>query len=507
MALGVDETAGRQTPEAELPPAEEPQPDRTRLIGQEGPHGHPRVYIARAAFDFVMARARRCQPGQATGGLLVGQAFRGHDGRRWVLIDGVLEAPEVEAASRSVKFPVASWKSLWGVAKSRLDGRSVVGWFHARPGEGRELSPYESFVHQTHFGAPWQVAMVVDPSAGQVHFSGWNGEVLEPLAGFRLYEAPPSQLLTGEEVQEAGFYEPVPGQAAAAAEVWSAARQERGTWPVTVLQERARSRRRSRRTQFWTQLARAIQGVTVLVLVFVAAMLARWAVERGWPWLAAGSYGSLPQGPGSEAPSAGGTSAPPVGQGARDAATPAPGSGGGAGSGAGTAILGGGPGGALPGGSQGNAAAGGSVAGNQQGATAAGKPVPATQQGGTLPGGPVPGSGPGGSVAGGPPGLGGGSLAATQGRVGFTGPGQVALAASGLRLPSGGPGPGPLSGQTLEYTVQPGDTLWSIAQRFYGDGRRGRWLAQVNGIADPGRILVGQTLRLPPAGELRPAGK
>ena len=501
MARSVDETAGRHTPDAELPPAEEPQPDRARLVGQEGPHGQPRVYVARAAFDFVMARAQRCQPGEATGGLLVGQAFRGRDGRRLVLIDGVIEAPEVEAASRSVKFPVAAWKGVWAAARSRLDRRSVVGWFHARAGEAGQLSPYEAFVHQTHFGAPWQVAMVIDPASGRVCFSGWNDEVLEQLAGFRLYEAPPSQLLTGDDVQEAGFYEPAPGQAAAAAEGWSASRRERGTWSVATMQERVRARRMPRRTRVWAQVARAIQGVTVLVLVFVAAMMARWVVERSWPWLAGGRYGQAPQGTVDGREGEVPRPAAVAGELQPHPAAPSPGSAGASGSAPGTAILGGGP---------------GELAGRDAGRAGAAAPASAAGVGaGTSSasgGSPVNGAAPtaAGSAAD------HGSAGQDGTGAGHAGPGSAGPVSAGSGGPGAvsGAGAGLSSGarevlarQTLEYVVQPGDTLWSITQRFYDDPGRVRWLAEVNGITDPGRILVGQTLRLPPAGDLRPAGK
>lgn len=499
MARSVDETAGRHTPDAELPPAEEPPPDRARLIGQEGPHGQPRVYVARAAFDFVMARAQRCQPGGATGGLLVGQAFRGRDGRRFVIIDGVIEAPEVEAASRSVKFPVAAWKGLWSVARSRLDRRSVVGWFHARAGEAGQLSPYEAFVHQTHFGAPWQVAMVVDPASGRVYFSGWNDEVLEQLAGFRLYEAPPSQLLTGDDVQEAGFYEPAPAQAAAANEGWSASRRERGTWSVATMQERVRSRRMPRQARVWAQVARAIQGVTVLVLVFVAAMMARWVVERSWPWLVAGRYGQAPQGTADGRDGAAPRPAAVAAELQPNPAAPSPGSAGASGPAPGTAIIGGGP---------------GELVGRDDGRAGAATSAPAAGAGtSSAPGGrPVNGAAP--TAAPGAAGQGSaGQDIAAAGDAGFGGAGSgsagsggaAAVAGAGAGLSSGAREA--LARETLEYVVQPGDTLWSITQRFYGDAGRVRWLAEINGITDPGRVLVGQTLRLPPAGDLRPAGK
>jgi LysM repeat protein len=57
------------------------------------------------------------------------------------------------------------------------------------------------------------------------------------------------------------------------------------------------------------------------------------------------------------------------------------------------------------------------------------------------------------------------------------------------------PGAAPPSAQT--YTVEPGDSLWAIAERFYGDGNRYRDIAQANGIANPDLVNVGQALTIP----------
>ena len=47
------------------------------------------------------------------------------------------------------------------------------------------------------------------------------------------------------------------------------------------------------------------------------------------------------------------------------------------------------------------------------------------------------------------------------------------------------------------YTVQRGDTLWHIAQKFYGDGKKYRLIIQANNITDPGTLAVGRKLIIP----------
>lgn len=55
--------------------------------------------------------------------------------------------------------------------------------------------------------------------------------------------------------------------------------------------------------------------------------------------------------------------------------------------------------------------------------------------------------------------------------------------------------PPPPAAQT--YTVEPGDTLWAIAERFYGDGNRYQEIADASGIDNPDLINPGQVLTIP----------
>lgn len=48
--------------------------------------------------------------------------------------------------------------------------------------------------------------------------------------------------------------------------------------------------------------------------------------------------------------------------------------------------------------------------------------------------------------------------------------------------------------EDVTYIVEPGDTLWGIAERFFGDGNRYKEIAELNNLADPNIIHAGQEL-------------
>ncbi|OBF82856.1 lectin [Mycobacterium sp. 852002-51163_SCH5372311] len=47
------------------------------------------------------------------------------------------------------------------------------------------------------------------------------------------------------------------------------------------------------------------------------------------------------------------------------------------------------------------------------------------------------------------------------------------------------------------YTVESGDTLWAISERFYGDGSKYQVIADASGISNPDLIHPGQVLTIP----------
>ncbi|MCV7425004.1 LysM peptidoglycan-binding domain-containing protein [Mycobacterium montefiorense] len=48
-----------------------------------------------------------------------------------------------------------------------------------------------------------------------------------------------------------------------------------------------------------------------------------------------------------------------------------------------------------------------------------------------------------------------------------------------------------------KYTVVSGDTMWAIAERFYGDGSKYRVIADASGVTDPDLVHPGQVLTIP----------
>jgi LysM repeat protein len=55
--------------------------------------------------------------------------------------------------------------------------------------------------------------------------------------------------------------------------------------------------------------------------------------------------------------------------------------------------------------------------------------------------------------------------------------------------------PEPAAART--YTVESGDTLWAIAEQFYGDGNKYQIIADASGIPNPDLIQPGQVLTIP----------
>lgn len=57
--------------------------------------------------------------------------------------------------------------------------------------------------------------------------------------------------------------------------------------------------------------------------------------------------------------------------------------------------------------------------------------------------------------------------------------------------------PPPPAPEVRTHTVAPGETLWAIAEQYYGDGNRYQEIAAASGIDNPDLINAGQVLTIP----------
>ena len=74
---------------------------------------------------------------------------------------------------------------------------------------------------------------------------------------------------------------------------------------------------------------------------------------------------------------------------------------------------------------------------------------------------------------------------------------EVAPAAVAEPAPAAPPPPPPAAPEPRTYTVVSGDTLWAIAEKFYGDGNKYQQIADASGVANPDLIHPGQVLTIP----------
>jgi proteasome lid subunit RPN8/RPN11 len=108
------------------------------------------------------------------GGMLFGEVS---DGK--TVIAGSVPAAKAAAEQISLTFTHEVWEDILKVGEERFPGKSIVGWYHTHPSFGLFLSEYDQFIQKNFFSNPGQIALVIDPIAGNM---GWfalkkNGKI------------------------------------------------------------------------------------------------------------------------------------------------------------------------------------------------------------------------------------------------------------------------------------------------------------------------------------------
>jgi proteasome lid subunit RPN8/RPN11 len=108
------------------------------------------------------------------GGVLVGEfADEGPP-----IVHSLIPARHAAEGASDLTFTQQSWEDIHARMDREFSGLTIVGWYHTHPGYGLFLSAQDQFIHENFFQNPSQIAVVIDPLAGEEAVYRWNGNTL-----------------------------------------------------------------------------------------------------------------------------------------------------------------------------------------------------------------------------------------------------------------------------------------------------------------------------------------
>lgn len=158
--LAADESIVWQESEIAYRPIEQPLSEflsKRNLSVQ--PEGNGLLVFLRQSCITVMESHVRQDILREQAGILCGQAYRDPSGQHYIEVTAAV-AVETLNGSSYFRFHERSWQAVWETMGN--DG-NILGWYHSHPGMGIFLSATDLRTQELYFGAPWQVAVVLDP--------------------------------------------------------------------------------------------------------------------------------------------------------------------------------------------------------------------------------------------------------------------------------------------------------------------------------------------------------
>jgi proteasome lid subunit RPN8/RPN11 len=100
------------------------------------------------------------------GGMLFGKV----DDSGKAVINGSIPALTAAADQISLTFTHDVWADILSKGEVQFPGQAIVGWYHTHPSFGLFMSEYDEFIQRNFFSKKGQIALVIDPIAGEM---GW----------------------------------------------------------------------------------------------------------------------------------------------------------------------------------------------------------------------------------------------------------------------------------------------------------------------------------------------
>jgi proteasome lid subunit RPN8/RPN11 len=133
----------------------------------------PKIELGAGVLDAIETHAYSNLTAEV-GGMLVGDVVNGVTN-----IIGHVPATTASAEQISLTFTHDVWSEILSVVNSDFPESRIVGWYHTHPSFGLFLSQYDEFIQRNFFAEPGQVALVIDPIAGELAWFAERGKKID----------------------------------------------------------------------------------------------------------------------------------------------------------------------------------------------------------------------------------------------------------------------------------------------------------------------------------------
>ena len=133
----------------------------------------PKIELPPAVLDSIETHSYSNLTAEV-GGMLVGKIENGVTN-----IVGFVPATSASAEQISLTFTHEVWAEILTAVNTDFPDCQIVGWYHTHPSFGLFLSQYDEFIQRNFFSEPGQVALVVDPIAGELAWFAEKGKKIE----------------------------------------------------------------------------------------------------------------------------------------------------------------------------------------------------------------------------------------------------------------------------------------------------------------------------------------
>jgi proteasome lid subunit RPN8/RPN11 len=127
------------------------------------------IFMTREAYRQINKHAASTLDTEV-GGMLVGQVYHSPAGLPYVVIEAQLEARYVKQGATYLTFTSDTLADALNRIDDQYPSKKIVGWYHTHPGLSVFLSSMDVWLHTNFFREMWQVALVIDPIAGNGGF-------------------------------------------------------------------------------------------------------------------------------------------------------------------------------------------------------------------------------------------------------------------------------------------------------------------------------------------------